>query len=384
MSSHVPHDPIPPDTQSSSPWPPDGQGPAISDQAPAAQFHPSWRPLPPEGVQVPNLFAWLLVGSLGVMLVLQPVSVYVVVAMLRASASKDPEALGSTAVMVLVLLIAAVGIRVAIVLFGFFDSRRLKRAGVVRPFHWAWIFLGPEVYMIGRTVILWNATRKRVLAPMIAFAVGYVLVVVLGIIAGFAVGVEEARYVGPGTVSGPIAPAPGPMTSTTSGKVTSPVDGVNLVFRAAPKAGTAQSTVAGVTITEHTWTLDGSAYPLESVNAAHFSCTPTVAKQADLMHTAVKSMMYRLTGYHGTGTLAGTETTTIGSYPAQRTTVDFIDQRTGANLSARILTINRGSSQIIAIAIGPEDSSDQAHFIDTVQVTGGGAGSAASCAQTGN
>jgi hypothetical protein len=53
------------------------------------------------------------------------------------------------------------------------DWRRLRNAGVVRPFHWAWIFLGPTVYVIGRTVVLRKVTRNRVLAPMIVFAVCY-------------------------------------------------------------------------------------------------------------------------------------------------------------------------------------------------------------------
>jgi len=50
-----------------------------------------------------------------------------------------------------------------------FDWRGLAKAGVPRPFHWAWIFfafIGAPVYMIGRTVVV----RKRVgsgLAPMV-------------------------------------------------------------------------------------------------------------------------------------------------------------------------------------------------------------------------
>ena len=55
------------------------------------------------------------------------------------------------------------------ILFGVLDWRALNRAGVPRPFHWAWIFfavLGIPVYMVGRSIVV----RKRVgsgLAPMI-------------------------------------------------------------------------------------------------------------------------------------------------------------------------------------------------------------------------
>jgi len=41
----------------------------------------------------------------------------------------------------------------AIVVFSWFDSRYLRRIGLLRPFHWAWAFLSPLAYMIGRPVI---------------------------------------------------------------------------------------------------------------------------------------------------------------------------------------------------------------------------------------
>lgn len=54
----------------------------------------------------------------------------------------------------------------ATVLLAYFDSERLKRDGVVRPFHWAWSFLGGVVYVIGRSVIVAKVAPGRGLAPI--------------------------------------------------------------------------------------------------------------------------------------------------------------------------------------------------------------------------
>jgi hypothetical protein len=69
----------------------------------------------------------------------------------------------------------------AAVLFAYFDWRDLRAAGVVRPFHWAWAFLGGIVYLIGRTVIvrkvspgglgpLWGGIAVLVLALIVSIA----------------------------------------------------------------------------------------------------------------------------------------------------------------------------------------------------------------------
>ncbi|MBW4033810.1 MAG: DUF2510 domain-containing protein [Acidobacteria bacterium] len=53
------------------------------------------------------------------------------------------------------------------VLFAFRDWLWLKRQGVVRPFHWAWSFLGAAtVYVIGRSVIVRRVAAPRGLAPI--------------------------------------------------------------------------------------------------------------------------------------------------------------------------------------------------------------------------
>jgi len=52
------------------------------------------------------------------------------------------------------------------VLMAYLDHRRLARSGVVRPFHWAWCFLSPVVYVIGRTVIVRKVAPGRGMGPV--------------------------------------------------------------------------------------------------------------------------------------------------------------------------------------------------------------------------
>jgi hypothetical protein len=54
----------------------------------------------------------------------------------------------------------------ASVLLAYFDSERLKRDGVVRPFHWAWSFINSAVYVIGRSVIVHKVAPGRGLVPV--------------------------------------------------------------------------------------------------------------------------------------------------------------------------------------------------------------------------
>jgi hypothetical protein len=54
----------------------------------------------------------------------------------------------------------------ASVLLAYFDSERLKRDGVIRPFHWAWSFLNSAVYVIGRSVIVHKVAPGRGLLPV--------------------------------------------------------------------------------------------------------------------------------------------------------------------------------------------------------------------------
>lgn len=54
----------------------------------------------------------------------------------------------------------------ASIVLAYFDQKRLERLGVVRPFHWAWAFLMPLVYVIGRSVIVRRVAAPRGLAPI--------------------------------------------------------------------------------------------------------------------------------------------------------------------------------------------------------------------------
>lgn len=48
----------------------------------------------------------------------------------------------------------------------YLDWQKLRRDGVVRPFHWAWVFLSRELYVIGRSVIVHEVAPRRGLAPV--------------------------------------------------------------------------------------------------------------------------------------------------------------------------------------------------------------------------
>jgi hypothetical protein len=64
-------------------------------------------------------------------------------------------------------------------LLAYLDWDRLRKDGVIRPFHWAWVFLSREVYVIGRSVIVHEVAPKRGLAPVWATIGVTVLAVVL-------------------------------------------------------------------------------------------------------------------------------------------------------------------------------------------------------------
>jgi hypothetical protein len=53
----------------------------------------------------------------------------------------------------------------ALVVLAYRDHQSLLRLGVVRPFHWAWAFLGSIVYVIGRGVIVRKVAAPRGHAP---------------------------------------------------------------------------------------------------------------------------------------------------------------------------------------------------------------------------
>jgi hypothetical protein len=60
-------------------------------------------------------------------------------------------------------------------LLAFLDWQRLRRDGVVRPFHWAWVFLNPAVYVVGRSIIVHQVAPRRGLTPIWVLIGVYVL-----------------------------------------------------------------------------------------------------------------------------------------------------------------------------------------------------------------
>ncbi|WP_223693664.1 DUF2510 domain-containing protein [Leifsonia poae] len=68
------------------------------------------------------------------------------------------------------------------VLFAWLDFRELEKVGVVRPFHWAWSFLGSIVYVIGRSVIVRRVAPGRGLTPIWVTVGLYVLSLLVGVV----------------------------------------------------------------------------------------------------------------------------------------------------------------------------------------------------------
>ncbi len=63
-------------------------------------------------------------------------------------------------------------------LLAYLDWDRLRKDGVVRPFHWAWVFLNVALYVIGRSVIVHGVAPRRGLAPVWA-TIGVTLLTVV-------------------------------------------------------------------------------------------------------------------------------------------------------------------------------------------------------------
>jgi Protein of unknown function (DUF2510) len=78
------------------------------------------------------------------------------------------------------------------VLLAWFDTRRLAAVGVARPFHWAWAFLTPIVYVIGRSIVVRRRSGHG-LWPIWVLAAFYVfyLIVVFAVYIGTFAGVIE-------------------------------------------------------------------------------------------------------------------------------------------------------------------------------------------------
>lgn len=77
------------------------------------------------------------------------------------------------------LLLAGLATYGVSIWFGYRDVRELEARGFVRPFHWAWLFLSPWVYVIGRTAVV-SRRGGRGIAPLIVFVVIQLLSLVAG------------------------------------------------------------------------------------------------------------------------------------------------------------------------------------------------------------
>lgn len=69
------------------------------------------------------------------------------------------------------VLLPGMGLIVADLVLAYWDCRTLRRAGVVRPFHWVWALI-PVVYVIGRTMIVTRVASGRGMAPVWLLLVG--------------------------------------------------------------------------------------------------------------------------------------------------------------------------------------------------------------------
>lgn len=78
------------------------------------------------------------------------------------------------------LLFASLLMYAGTVIAAYFDWKKLGRDGVVRPFHWAWTFLSPLVYVIGRSVIISKVAPGRGWAPTGAAIAVEIVVVSVG------------------------------------------------------------------------------------------------------------------------------------------------------------------------------------------------------------
>jgi len=96
--------------------------------------------------------------------------------------SRFTSALSGFVVGVLLLDVLALVIYGLTVMFAYFDWRELQRRGFAHPFHWAWTFLGPIVYVIGRTVVARRRGGRDVMWPIWALVAVTVIAIVLVVI----------------------------------------------------------------------------------------------------------------------------------------------------------------------------------------------------------
>lgn len=127
----------------------------------------------PEGTNVQTPWIWILVFLPLVPLV--PLFFLDVASFLSPDALTDPTGMAVTLGLVtspayVALVVLGFAVTVLSIVFAYVDWRALQKAGVPRPFHFAWVFLifvvgSAAVYTIGRAVVAKRRTGHGI-APM--------------------------------------------------------------------------------------------------------------------------------------------------------------------------------------------------------------------------
>ncbi|WP_427130703.1 DUF2510 domain-containing protein [Pseudarthrobacter sp. S9] len=130
-----------------------------------------------------NPFIWLIVGLPIVPLIL--LMIWNPVLRLRTTGTRQVQTLDPASIFTVpYFLLVASGLIVYGVsaVMAYLDWERLRRDGVVRPFHWAWVFLSRELYVIGRSVIVHQVAPRRGLAPVwVTIGVAALAIVLAGL-----------------------------------------------------------------------------------------------------------------------------------------------------------------------------------------------------------
>ena len=138
----------------------DGRGwTAYTAPQPGTASDPSARPALPAGTRVDTAWVWI-VSTLTVLSCI-PMFFFPMDAYMATVLDPDAAAAMSSSMLVFIVLTYGMGFIVwaGTVAAAFADYRHLVRAGVVRPFHWAFAFIPyPIVYLIGRFVVLRKVT----------------------------------------------------------------------------------------------------------------------------------------------------------------------------------------------------------------------------------
>lgn len=153
-------------------------------------------PRVPNGTSSLTAYIWLIIGmplliAFGMFLIDVPGYVHAI-AQLQLD-TRDGMSPGTTAqftnaiagfmVQIFVLDGLALIIGALSIVFAYLDFRELKRRGFVRPFHWAWSFLGSAVYVIGRVIVTKSRGGDKALWPIWGMIAAFVVsLIVAGVL----------------------------------------------------------------------------------------------------------------------------------------------------------------------------------------------------------